>query len=575
MQTDTALQERLFKQLKPLKESTVKELQKQCFNGGFLFRYRDENNNRVCYCTHCETEIMQEGAEVEGFTIRPLGEVARANVNQIVSCPACGAYCRVKDAGRSHKYLKLRAYCAVIQKLHNQYIVVRTFCLLRDYGIEFKNVPMLMSEHYRIFYGEGKAIPYRRINNNFFWMSDIHWFYKQNNPKVEPGLKWVEASRVPPELRYPKGYYWYNYWTYYYVPDEWGELACVLSECDINSSKYFKYLNAKVATNTNIPFQKYLEAYIKHPVLVERLTKQGYTGDLLDALVIGSKANWQAKTVQDFFNCRNRTELKAYSDYASECDGQQGVIPAINAMFFIKKYNLQATAKSIEWFAEHFSSNNKYYSEKLKSIESLTGSLDYKKLFSKLIKEDCNLPSYGDYIGWCEKYNVEFTQKVIYPRSIRAAHDEMMQHNQRMEEARRIEKAKKATATFKKRYLSKYQQIYSFAMGNYLIAPFKSIEEIINEGKTQIICVGGKNYTDRYLNGDTILCKLRLVSEPDKPFVTVEVNKSGAIVQSRGYRNSSPPPEVKAFLQQWKAEYTRREKAYKAKHKKKQQKEAA
>ena len=579
MKTDTALQERLFEPLEPLKDGTIAELKEHCFSEGFLFRYRDENKNRVCYCTHCEQEIMQEGAEVEGFVIRPLGKVAAAQANAEVQCPACGAYCRVKDAGRSRKYLWQRAYGATVQKLKDERIVFRSWCLLRDFSGDFKNVPMLMSEHYRIFYGDGKAIPYRRVNHSHWYLHDIHWFYEQDNPKVAPGLKWVQASRVPPELRYPTGYYWYNYNSYMYGVNEWGMLAHIALECDIKSSKYFKYCDSQpltVAPSAFFPVQRYLEAYIKHPVLVERLAKQGYMGDLFDALAESSKANWQAKTVQGFFNCRNKAELKIYSKLGSECEERYEVIALINAMYYTKKFNLQSTANQIEWLAEHFSSNNKYYSEKLKSIESLTGPLDYKKLFSKLIKEDYNLSSYCDYIRWCNKYNVEFTDKIIYPRSIKVAHDEMMRYDQRMEQVSWIKKSKKQVEFFEKNYKTKYNQVYSFSFGNYQIAPFESVEEIITEGEIQKICVGNKDmgYIDRYLKGTIVLCKLRLVSEPDKPFVTVEV-RNGAIVQARGYRNSSPTPEVKIFLGQWKAEYTRKEKAYKAKQKKKSQKEAA
>ena len=58
-------------------------------------------------------------------------------------------------------------------------------------------------------------------------------------------------------------------------------------------------------------------------------------------------------------------------------------------------------------------------------------------------------------------------------------------------------------------------------------------------------------YAEDYLvNRKTDILFIRTVSKPEIPFFTVEF-KNGMLIQCRGLRNCSYPPEIKAFLEEW------------------------
>ena len=84
--------------------------------------------------------------------------------------------------------------------------------------------------------------------------------------------------------------------------------------------------------------------------------------------------------------------------------------------------------------------------------------------------------------------------------------------------------------------------------GLMIVLP-QSVDDIVAEGKALAHCVGG--YAERHFKGQTTILFLRKTEEPDKPFYTMEINKTGKIQQCYGYRNNTAnnpkPPEIKAF----------------------------
>ena len=79
------------------------------------------------------------------------------------------------------------------------------------------------------------------------------------------------------------------------------------------------------------------------------------------------------------------------------------------------------------------------------------------------------------------------------------------------------------------------QKKYTFRAGDVVLEPFATLAEVIQEGSQQSICIGG--YAKRYAAGGTILCKMRHASAPDVPWHAVEFDKTGRMVQCRGYKN--------------------------------------
>lgn len=83
----------------------------------------------------------------------------------------------------------------------------------------------------------------------------------------------------------------------------------------------------------------------------------------------------------------------------------------------------------------------------------------------------------------------------------------------------------------------------------YLIRLPENIEDIATEA-TQLDHCLYEQYTDRILDGETIILFMRDVNHPDESVLTVEVKYNG-IEQARGYKNDDPTYEQKQWLLNW------------------------
>lgn len=116
---------------------------------------------------------------------------------------------------------------------------------------------------------------------------------------------------------------------------------------------------------------------------------------------------------------------------------------------------------------------------------------------------------------------------VAFPRDFTAAHD-------RANTRRRVVLNHDSDKKIRKNY-SKLDRRFGFAFGGLILRPAASAEEVIREGEALGHCVG--SYVARYANGDTVICVLRRAVQPDAPWRTVELTRTGRLVQDRGYHN--------------------------------------
>lgn len=87
---------------------------------------------------------------------------------------------------------------------------------------------------------------------------------------------------------------------------------------------------------------------------------------------------------------------------------------------------------------------------------------------------------------------------------------------------------------------------------DYMVITPKEPEDVILEGKRQCHCVG--SYVERIATGNTKICFMRKVDDPDTPILTLEVrNKDGvpSLVQCRGNGNRAPSKEEAEWVQKW------------------------
>ncbi len=535
--------DKLFNMTKPIDDKTKKQIDKDLFlQEGYLFK---ENNkgHRTAYCTCCQKRFDLDGLEIEGIQISSDSRYKFMKHNENTVCPFCFKSVTVKDSGRGRSKLIDRGYIAVFQKLRNQTIVLRTFAVMRDYAGEYENVETKYSEHYRIYYKPGEVYSFKRQNVSYFWMRERDYFCDD----IDSYVQFVQMANIPRNLKYPKGF---NGWSWLY--DAGVEISPVFYNEDIVTKsilfKYSEFDNFYCMDNDNI-LHKYLNFYCKHPILCERLMKEGFDNALSQILRARALSlNYRSKTVKGFFRM-NKTEL----DFLKNTD-RQNILNAIR----VKQYGLNLNDKTLAYVRREYHSKN----DIVAYVQTNNIPFDASDIINYLVKQQSDFSFYMDYVNWLIKYNFELTRKRMFPRYLKQEHDHMMEYNNRCEAMKREKANKEALKNFTEKLLPMLKSVYSYSDDKYIVRPFENTVEIITEGQVQNICVGGSHYTDGYMKGKTYLFCLRDIENPDVPFCTIEVDTHGQLIQARMKRNAAPPEAVSAFIGKWQKEYKRKVKKY-------------
>ena len=87
----------------------------------------------------------------------------------------------------------------------------------------------------------------------------------------------------------------------------------------------------------------------------------------------------------------------------------------------------------------------------------------------------------------------------------------------------------------KRKETDEQRKCYEYEDEEFIIRLPKTVNEIVNEGTTQRICIGG--YTTRHSKGETNLFFLRRKDDEDTPFYAIEMNNNKSIVQIHGFGN--------------------------------------
>ena len=99
---------------------------------------------------------------------------------------------------------------------------------------------------------------------------------------------------------------------------------------------------------------------------------------------------------------------------------------------------------------------------------------------------------------------------------------------------------------------SRKRKQWEYAEGEYIIRLPATLEEIRQEGSQQGICIA--SYTRSHAIGNTNLLFVRKISEPNKPFLAIELDNNKRIRQIHGKHNSwvaAVDPNVVPVLYRW------------------------
>ncbi len=150
-----------------------------------------------------------------------------------------------------------------------------------------------------------------------------------------------------------------------------------------------------------------------------------------------------------------------------------------------------------------------------------------------------------DYLSMLYKVYGNLPPELIYPRDLRAAHDEIQarieeEENSEVNEAIILRSAELARFN----YYDEESMLF--------IRPAGSYGEFIREGKSLSHCVA--RYAKTHANGGTNIFFIRSVDEPDKPYYTLELRIDKGriwVEQNRGSHNCARTEEVERFEAAW------------------------
>lgn len=485
-------------------------------------------------------------------------EIIRAQTkhNDKSICPHCYKSVQFKDNGRGKKTLIDCGYIYLLQPLANGMLVYRTIYVWRYWDnvnvFGYPNKPTLSySEHFRFYFGADTIACFKRNYN---------YYYRYYSDNVWQGIK---KTIVP----------WPHYGNTYNSTD----FNCGLYNRNLNDvicNNPYKYsclekflVSAEIDSKygckdcfhgslTALP--QYLELYIKYPILVERFMKRNLVQLVVDKLRPHSKSisntiiNWRADTPEQatklnkqLLNKLTERSDKDISTYtiATEQLKKRNPFSDVTEEFLasLEKSEIANFCKIANLLKNQSVNKICKYLRKQKKIYTSNYIYANNYLFN----------DYLDYIRQAKSLDMDIESKnVIYPPNLDEAHRQASAIFSAKKLKSEIAKLKKEDSEFAPIF-KKLSEQYEYSNEQFIIRPATGKKDLYIEGTTLGHCVYS-NYSDRYINGSTVILLIRNINNIDTPFYTLEFNpKRQAIVQCRGRNNCSPTQEVSNFTKEW------------------------
>ena len=474
--------------------------------------YKRKGNKQEAYCTKCKTDFIANGLKH----------------NEYVKCPVCKKEFQCKADGKGRKSLAHAATILWFEKsiIDERVLVARGFSLRRSFEGDYRNIEDEYLELANYIFEERKST---MISRGYYWHWNGHSLTKWGERATIHNFNINSLAKAP----------------YYVAKDRLEEVI---------KGTYLQYSCCENFDGVDI--LKYLDFYNKYPG-IEMLIKIGLGNIVaikIQGLSVGRCINWKGKDIYKMLKLSKK-------DYRNLIKRKVAIRPLT-----LELYQLNCK----------FKEKDRLTVDDVKDLENIIGTLGgtyhlrkilkyttIKKAYNYMYKQfknrdkgqyhSCNgvLITWADYIEDCKKLNIDLSIEInLFPKSVYRSHQNTIKqveykNNLEMDKkiSKRSEKLKELTFTYK----------------DLIIRPAESSEEIIREGKEQVICIGG--YVKKYADGMTNLFFIRKKGEEKKPFFAVEISKEWRVVQVRGKRNCSRTEEVKEFIEVFKKEKLNKKKS--------------
>ena len=474
------------------------------------YLFYDYNNGRAktqAYCTYCEK-----------FSV-----IKRPKSNDVLRCPKCGQKAIAKAQGRRAAYHEDRETCQVIQQVSPQELVVRIYKLYWSYARGKDTARKSAYEVMRIFVrsDNGKDATMEPYYYDSGCDSVTHW-----RRGYHPGALFGMEC---------------------FISEETGEVYLPGLEKALQGTDWKYCALRQFYERTAIPMQvsHYLKMYLRHPLLVERLTKVGFENIVADVVYR-----------HGFSDALDETQAKTHRILRVEKQDVSVLQEQKVGVSLLKKYqayvaiHLRGRAELFQWQLHNAVSEIPTDIFQYMTAEKFMRYIDaqfpiYCETRPANGYRDPTMETlvitYMDYLHMCcrQTYNMK-DKSVLFPKNCATAHDREAERIQKINDAQKNKAFGMAYAGFARKAVLSNEELQ-------IVCP-KRVNDLVAEGRTLHHCVG--SYIDRVAEGRCLIVFVRRVEEPKKPYVTVEV-RDGKIAQIHGDHNSDPTEEVKKFVDLW------------------------
>ena len=474
------------------------------------YLFYDYNNGRAktqARCTYCEK-----------FSV-----IKRPKNNDVLRCPKCGQKVIAKAQGKRAAYHEDRETCQVVQQVSPYELVVRIYKLYWSYARGKDTAGKSAYEVMRIFVrsDDGKDATMEPYYYDSAYDSVTRW-----RRGYHPGaLFGIEC----------------------FISEETGEIYLPGLEKALQGTTWEYCALRQFYERTAIPMQvsHYLKMYLRHPLLIERLTKVGFENIVADVVYRHGFSD-----ALDEMQARTHRILRVEKQDVSVLQDQKVGMPLLKKYQAYVAIHLRGRAELFQWQLHNEVSEIPTDIFQYMTAEKFMRYIDaqfpiYCEARPANGYRDPTMETlvitYVDYLHMCRRQAYDMKEKsVLFPKNCAAAHDREAERIQKINDAQKNKAFGIAYAGFARKAALSNEELQ-------IVCP-KRANDLVDEGKALHHCVG--SYIDKVTEGRCLIVFVRRVEEPKKPYVTVEV-RDGKIAQIHGDHNSDPTEEVKKFVDLW------------------------
>lgn len=470
-----------------------------------IYRYRDKENR--AYCTACGKEVYLKKTVKHQDRLR---------------CPACHAEVMALSWNKQKCITDDKKPAILQERKDGKGYILRIF---------ESRIKRRKEGHWR-------------LNERESYIHEKFRFFLDRNFKFERGYEYTFFKNRTKELRWCNaiGHGWYGE-----VTDE-----CILYHKNLKRLRQgtmLKYIPIESLYSHNQGYYGYpigmfrafkekpgVEYLIKLKLynLVWDITHRGFCSD--KTIDWDAKAPWRA--------------LKVDKGQLDMCIRMDISLRELNTLQTANRYGIRLTRQQVEWYTRELGASS---AKEIFAQGNPEKAMQYMK---GLKRQKIRIGDYMDYLNDLKELRIQVTPDLRFPKNFEATHARYSE--QRLEKEETI---KKAELQEKNRMLQdmlpELRSLYMKTKADdYLMVLPECKEDFNREGRENHNCVGG-SYFDKMLEGKCTILFLREKEDPEKAFCTVEMD-GDKVIQCRAVRNSTPPDEVKNFMERYSREIAAR-----------------